>query len=84
MFYNDQYIKGLGSVIFRLVFLLHFSLSFSLGVCFKNLDSSHQQIAHIDLYLITLFVVVTFLSRNLLYFFFHFKQYVNMLSILEI
>ena len=70
MFYSDLYVKGLGSVLFWIVLLLRFSLNLLQGFCLKNLDLSDQQIAHIDLYLITLFVVVTFLSKNFLYLFF--------------
>ena len=44
--------KCLGLILFQLIFLIRF--------CFKNLDLSAIQLAHLDLCLITLFVIVTF------------------------
>ena len=43
--------KGLGLILSQLLFSLCFS--------FKNLDLSNIQLAHLDLPLITLFVIVT-------------------------
>ena len=44
--------KKLGLILFQSLFLLCF--------CFKNLDLSDIQLAHLDFSLITLFVIVTF------------------------
>ena len=48
--------KNLGLVLLELISLLGFLFDF----CFKNLDLSTIQLAHLDFSLKTLFVIITF------------------------
>ena len=57
-------------MLFQPLYLLRF--------CFENLDLSAIQLTHLDLYLITLFVIITFFEPILYVCFLQPKQYVCM------
>ena len=63
MFYNE-YVKSFGLILFELVFFI--LTGFLLYFCFKKIDLSETQLAHLDFSLITLFVIVTFFGPILL------------------
>ena len=54
--------------------LVLFQPLFSLGFCFKNLDLSDMQLAHLDFSLISLVVIITFFESILHVCFLQLKQ----------
>ena len=58
--------------------------SFYFFFCFKNPEFLAMQVAHLDLALITLFVIITFFKSTFFVFLYHLKQHVFIFIMWEI